>query len=624
MNHMYMRIVAGLILLGFGTSAGQTYAYSQATAQVAAVQPKQSQSSTQKPVAPTTKKPSTAIKADGLKKIKDKYGISIVVKDVIHDRNLTKQQIAVVLQVTNLTKKNIHLPKYGLYVRMTQGEEFEMEASETNAKVLLPGATTQWRYLKQFTSEKELTPFRFLWKEIDREVYPKVERIMGEMPVPKQKWENDYTAITSPDAIKGWHESFQLSSATNPANASMLIYTPQSVVRSSGKPEKPSMKGQQKLETVHIVTLRVENRNNVSETIPNFKLMAWSHSDVYQSSRLEEKPVTLQPGERTNVRFAVATGDQTELTSLQIQMPETFVPRNAKDDTQNITYHVGRINIQVPTTAVAKITAVEASMKSPLPLEDAKELFPEGVKLSVEEQTLLSNKEVGFKAMLVRYKLANTSASTVKPKPFHAELETKDGAIFGGVQVEKLPEQLVPNTAVVLTHVFVIPDLEQGYNLSMRIVDKREEGKYPVVVGIFNVKYTLDNTGDKNLHMYPFEVVLDNWKFEIVTGDMGGTSSGVNLKLRTTVVRQIQVMSDPNMHKLQLELVDAHNKLLATKQYSLSGDPKLPNGEHDVAFGNINIFNNNVRTPLMVNFYEVVETPTHGAVKRYLGKVVNN
>lgn len=66
----------------------------------------------------------------------------------------------------------------------------------------------------------------------------------------------------------------------------MLIFTPLSIVKSSGKPEQTTERAREKLDTVHIVTLRVENRNNISEKLPEFALTAWSDTAIYDAKRL--------------------------------------------------------------------------------------------------------------------------------------------------------------------------------------------------------------------------------------------------------------------------------------------------------------------------------------------------
>lgn len=222
-----------------------------------------------------------SIQTDAAAFMKSVHGIEITVERVIYGQQDNGRQVAAVFQLKNSSGKRVRIPDYELAVRMASGAEAAMEPSAGSPRFLMPGQTAEWRWMSRTLAE-ESAPVRFIWKETDREVYPAKVTVLGGMPI-RDVWENDYSPMTDPEMVKPWGQPFQLD---GPAGASMLIFTPLSIVKSSGKPEQTTERAREKLDTVHIVTLRVENRNNISEKLPEFTLTAWSDTAIYDAKRL--------------------------------------------------------------------------------------------------------------------------------------------------------------------------------------------------------------------------------------------------------------------------------------------------------------------------------------------------
>ncbi|MCE5169187.1 hypothetical protein LQV63_07680 [Paenibacillus profundus] len=553
--------------------------------------------------------------------MKAKFRLQIELADVINSDTTEGRQVAAVIKLKNESGKRLRLPDYELFVQMDNKAEYAMEPSSNNARVLSPGEMAEWRWMSHVMAEETAAPVRFIWKEINREVYPKKETAIATMNMPQQAWENDYTPITDPESIKEWGQPFQLSALSD---TSMLIYTPISIVKSSGKPEQAAERGKEKLESIHVVTFRVENRNSIRESVPDFKLIAWSNNELYYSKKLGKVPESLLPGEGATLRFAVETGPRAELTGLQLMTPESFQPPGAADATQAVTYQVGRLFINITKQASAQVTPTDYKLREPMKFGAGVDLFPEGLKVSIEEETTLENKEAGFKALLLRFKLENKSGSSVVLPSFHAELENKDGARFGGERIGSKTDKkaLIPNAAVVESHLFVLPDGDKGQELLLHIVDSREEKEYPFVVDTFRFKTSPDYTGDLLFDMYPFRLKIDDWEGKwLRDGNSIMESTSYALKLKLNIDRAQQVMADPSLSKIRLEMTDHGGRVLGTKLFSLVEEPRLAEGEQNIIFQNIDMVS--VRYPVIVNFYEVLDTP-YGPVKRFLGKVIRN
>lgn len=566
-------------------------------------------------------KPIQTLVPDATEYMKAKFGLNIELADVINSDTTEGRQVAAVIKLKNDSGKRLRLPNYELFVQMDNRAEYAMEPSSNNVRVMSQGEVAEWRWMSHVVAEETAAPIRFIWKEVNREVYPKKETAVATMHMPQQAWENDYTPITDPRMIKDWGQPFQLRALSD---ASMLVYTPISIVKSSGKPEQAAERGKEKLESVHVVTFRVENRNNIRESVPDFKLTAWSNNDLYYSKKLGKVPESLMPGEGTTLRFAVETGPRTELTGLQLMTPESFQPPGAADASQAVTYQVGRLFINIPKQASSQVTPTDYKLREPMKFGAGVDLFPEGLNVSIEEETMLENKEAGFKALLLRFKLENKSGSAVVLPSFHAELENKDGARFGGERIGSKTDKksLIPNAAVVESHLFVLPDGGKEQELLLHIVDNREEKEYPFVVDTFRFKTSPDYTGDLLFDMYPFRLKINDWEGKwLRDGNSIMESTSYGLKLKLNIERAQQVMADPSLSKIKLELTDHGGRMLGSKLFSLVEEPRLAEGEQNIIFENIDMIT--VRYPVIVNFYEMLDTP-YGPVKRFLGRVVRN
>ncbi|PZM64672.1 hypothetical protein [Paenibacillus dendritiformis] len=563
-----------------------------------------------------------SIQTDAAAFMKSAHGIDIAVERVIYGQQDNGRQVAAVFQLTNSSGKRVRIPDYELAVRMASGAEAAMEPSAGSPRFLMPGQTVEWRWMSRTLAE-ESAPVRFIWKKTDREVYPAKVTVLGGMPI-RDVWENDYSPMTDPEMVKPWGQPFQLN---GPAGTSMLIFTPVSIVKSSGKPEQTTERAREKLDTVHIVTLRVENRNNISEKIPEFTLTAWSDTAIYDGKRLgQAAPTVLKPGEAVQLRYAVETGANREITMLRVLMPETFQLPDASDPAQAVTYQVGRIQIAVPRQAEASVPPIDYKLRTPMKFSSGSDLFPKGLNMSIEEDTMLVNKEAGFTALLLRFKLENKSGSSIIPPPFHAELEGGDGTRYGGERIgtpAAEPKALIPNASIVESHLFILPEGETGKDLLLHLVDNREEKGYPVVMDTFRFSTTLDNTSDLIYDMYPFRIKIDNWDGQWIRdmNPMTQSESTYALKLKLSIDRARQVMAEASLSQIRLELTDHGGRMLGTKQFSLVDEPRLTDGEQYIYFEKIDM--DSVRYPVMVNFYETLDT-SYGPVKRFLGRVIRS
>ncbi|MEW9105917.1 hypothetical protein [Paenibacillus sp.] len=554
---------------------------------------------------------------------KNRFRVKIELTDVINSVTDKGKQVATTMKVKNESGKRLRMPDYELYVQMDNKKEYAMIASESNVRVLSQGEVAELRWMSNVVADADdtATPVRFIWKEVNREVYPKKETIVTVMDVQQPAWENDYSPITDPSMIKEWGQPFQLQSLSK---SSMLTYTPISIMKSSGKPAQAAERFKEKLETVHVVTFRVVNRNNIRENVPDIKLTAWSNNDLYQSKKLGKAPESLMPGESATLRYAVETGPNTVLTGLKLLTSESFLPPGSTDPTKAATYQVGRLFITIPNQGTSKVVPTDYRLRDQLSFSDASELFPVGLNVSMEEETLLENKEAGFKALLLRFKFENKSSSSVTIPSYEFEVEDKNGSRFGGerlgTKVDK--KSLLPNAAVVESHMFVLPDVGKEPEFLLHVIDNREEKDYPFIVDTFRFKTSYDTTGDLLFDMYPFQLKINDWEGKWLRG--GSETSGSTayaLRLKLNIIRAKQVMTDPSLSKIKLELTDHSGRMLGSKLFSLVEEPLLREGEQNIIFENIDMIG--VKYPVMVSFYEMLDTP-YGPVKRFLGKVIRS
>jgi len=552
---------------------------------------------------------------------KNRFGLQIDLTNVINSVTDKGKQVAATMKVKNNSGKKLRLPDYELYVLMDNKKEYAMISSENSARVLSQGEVVEWRLMSHVVEDDMAAPVRFIWKEVNREVYPKKETVVAVMDIVQNAWENDYTPITDPAMIKEWGQSFQLQALSD---SSMLTYTPVSIMKSSGKPAQVAERFKEKLETVHVVTIRVLNRNNIRENVPDIKLTAWSNNDLFQSTKLGKTPESLMPGESATLRYAVETGANTVLTGLKLLTSESFLPPGAADPTKAATYQVGRLYINIPYQGTSKIVPTDYKLRDKLNFSDNSDLFPVGLNVSMEEETLLENKEAGFRALLLRFKFENKSGSSITMPSYQFELEDKDGSRFGGERLGAKTDKksLLPSAAIVESHMFVIPDGSKEPEMLLHVVDNREEQTYPFIVDTFRFKTSYDNTGDLLFDMYPFQLKISDWEGKwLRSGAEMAETTSYALRLKLNIDRAKQVMADPSLSKIKLELTDHSGRMLGSKLFSLVEEPLLREGEQNIIFENIDMMG--VKYPVAVSFYEILDTP-YGPVKRFLGRVIRS
>lgn len=572
MNHKLKKTVASVVITASMMSAGYS-AFAAGTAEAAI--------STQKAV--TYK----------LTRVLD-----VEVKSVLNERVQEGTRLAVVIRMKNNGNAVTRVPEYELRVKTSEGIQYTLLPSASNAKAIQPKANTELSYMTVIDRTDSVSLTEVNWTDVDVYVYPKKETLIVAAPIQGEAWKGSDTPITDPTAVKKWSESFVIPSVISP-----IQYTPVGINKETTKDG-----------TFYVVQFLAYNPADKRESIPNFVVDGKTDGKIYSGSRVEQGVVTLEAKEKKYIHFSIPVDQDAVLTSLNLLTPETFAQGGgAGGPGERVTYNVGRLNILLPTQG--NINNYEAyTLGAPMKFDSLSTLIHPNMDVSIVELNMHENKEEGSKNVTAKFKLTNKSDRPIAVPNFQSEIISADGYQYSGSKQSISTPSVLPNSSITVSFQYTVPFSETGKGLALRVLDAKTAAPFKTTIAAYNVTLQPGNEQDR-FSVYPFDVKVTSWTIG-TQYNMTTLTHSYKAKFFFDIERQQQVQVDPSFSHLQFELYDKADRLLGTATASFIGSKRIVSGENNFSF---NGTSEQFGYPLSVRIYEVFTTETGAEGKRLLG-----
>jgi hypothetical protein len=221
---------------------------------------------------------------------------------------------------------------------------------------------------------------------------------------------------------------------------------------------------------------------------------------------------------------------------------------------------------------------------------------------------LYENETNGYKSAVAKFKLTNHGTSTIKLPEWSTELIGQDGLVYSGSLVKAASQEVAPNTSYMLTYTYLVPTAQEEQPFTLHIYDGKTATPAKITLGAFELHFLKDDTSG-TYKVYPYEVNIKNFN---VFYSMLNKTFVFEFKVDMEVHKLEQLLIDSATSKLQFDLVDTQNNVIATQSLTFDG---IKNGSQTIKFTNdqVNQFSDMYR----IKVYERIETGS-GSVKRLL------
>ncbi|CAN7737767.1 hypothetical protein [Paenibacillus sp. LjRoot56] len=256
-------------------------------------------------------------------------------------------------------------------------------------------------------------------------------------------------------------------------------------------------------------------------------------------------------------------------------------------------------------------TAVDYELGTKLALGSS--VVNPNLEVSLIELHAHENDDLGYKTAIAKYKITNNGTSTLALPELQNELIDNKGNAYTGSRQSAAATQIAPGSSYVVSYSYLLPNKEttEDDSFALNVYDDKSVSEGNVSAGTFKVALQGEETGD-TIAIYPFSLKVNDssigWTYS------GGTYSYV-LQLDMDITHEDQVIIDSNFSKIQFEMVDSLGRIVGTQDASLMGTGKLTSGSQRVSISGLK--NEQVQTGVIVNMYEVIDTP-NGTAKRLL------
>ncbi|MGN7384328.1 hypothetical protein [Paenibacillus sp. SAFN-117] len=524
--------------------------------------------------------------------------LSVEVKSVLNERNDTGSRIGIVVKMENNSGRNARVPDYEVRVRTSDGLQYTLQPSATNARTVQPKEKIELSYMTS-VDRTGFNVSEISWVDIDMYVYPKVETEMLTVPVQQLEWTGSGDEINRQGAVLKWGESFTIPSLTSP-----LRYTP-SKVEEENTPTGP----------VKLITLLVENPGTTMETVPDFMLEGKSGKSVFKGQRAETEPITLEPGEREYIHYAIPVKNNVDLESFNLLTQENFMVADPTGKLTPIPYEIGRLNVVLPGKTGFSLHGLNRYvMDTPMKVDDVNSLIHPDVDVSLVELYMHENQGEGYKTAIAKFKLRNKGEQPVPVPVFDVDLKNSGGYTYSGVRQISSTEKLMPNLSYTVSYSFAIPESENEEKLGLFLVDSQTAKPYRTTISAYQTEIMKQDETSSRLSFYPFDVELKDWTLLTSTNPMPGyVTYSYKLQLDLDIQRKDRVVLDQSFSTMKVELIDTLGRTIAQEHFSFTGMNRLISGVQTVEFKDLRT--DQYEYPLTIRIYEAIETP-QGEAKR--------
>ncbi|MFH5182305.1 hypothetical protein ACHHV8_06515 [Paenibacillus sp. TAB 01] len=531
--------------------------------------------------------------------------LQVKINGLLSEHTLSGTRIGVQVKMYNVSNDTVRVPDFEVRVLTENGAKYVLRGSADNPVSVPPMSNSTLSYLAQVDLPVDVKPTDLIWIDVNKDVYPKVETTMLDLPVSNLVWYGDNSAVTDPSAVKAWGETF-----TIPSVDSALTYTPVSLTT--------DFKGQN---PVQLVKLLVQNPGIQTETIPAITLNGKSASQIYKGSPSDQNVSSLDPGGKKYIYFSIPTDLDTQLNSFTLSTTESYISPNRTDAAANVSYTIGRLSIGLPTaeqTTNDSTQPVSYTMNTPLPIDPINNVVNPNISVSVVDLQMYENKGMGYQTGVVKLKFSNRSDKPLPVPQFAAEL-VGSGFSYAGVRTNAAAALVVPGTDYVVTYAFVLPLKDAKEQYVLKLIDDKTAAPYKVTFSqaILNVSHPSQEP--LHLVMYPYELNIHDWALSTIAGINQTTQSyayNYKLSINMDLISNDSVMVDAKYSKLLMELENASGRTIASTTLDLNGENRLTTGQQLIYFKDTQ--SDQLEYPLTLNMYEVIDTPSEPA-RRLVG-----
>ncbi|OCT11550.1 hypothetical protein A8709_05000 [Paenibacillus pectinilyticus] len=521
--------------------------------------------------------------------------IQVEVKSVLNEPTPDGTRIGAVVRLYNGGDRLIGVPEYEVRVKTQEGLEYIMRPSQANPRNIQPKETVELSYMNVVDRYDVFSLAELSWLDVDEFVYPKEEKRIISVPIGDQEWRGEKANFSDPSKIKKWEDTF-----TIPVLSDSITYQPVSLS------EQNTPDG-----LMTVVSLLATNVGDKTTTIPDFRMNGKSATKVFTGKRLEQGALTLDPGEKNYIHYAIPVKNKSDLKSLTVLTPEDFVA----EDKSHSSFLIGRVTINLEGAASSQRFMSQLApyeLNKPIKFDPLSDLIQPQVEVSMVDLSMSESAGGGFKAVVAKFKMLNKSGGPIQVPYFQTVLTSTSGNKYAGTRQETKVASLIPNISYVIYYSYIVPNTETGEQLAMEILDAKKVEPYNFAVAAFKTK-TAAASGDSSSAFYPFHVTLNNWYTESnYNMGKGGSSYSYKLNVDLDIKLQDAVVVDQNFSKMRLEVVDSTNRVMASKVLSFIGDDKIVSGTQTLNF-DLDRLENTVT----LRMYEIIDTP-FGEVRRLI------
>jgi hypothetical protein len=504
-------------------------------------------------------------------------------------------QLAAVVKLINQTDDTVRVPDYIVRVVTENGASYTLRASGSNAKAIQPQSSVQLSYLIQVDRQDILSITDVIWVDVNKDVYPKVETTMLDLPAGNMVWTGDDGQIGNPDAILNWGVPF-----TIPYSDSPLEFTPVSLLTDN-----------QSAAPVKVVEFLVHNPGPRTENVPDFTLNGKSGAQVYPGTRVDKGFTSLNPDESKYMNYAIPIDLDVAVTNMDLLTPESFVSTDPAVRNPQMTYSVGRLNIGLPDTDMlpaGRIASINDG-KTPIKLDPLNDVFRPDLTVTAADAQLFENKGEGYQTAIVKFLLTNNGEKPLAVPKFGSDLVDGNGLVFLGSRIPAQTLTIQPHTSFVADYAYVLP-LSAGGQFTLRVLDSQTAAPYNAVIGgtLVNIG-KVEQIGKGTMSLYPYTLDLSDWQLSYSPG-INPLTGMYQYKFKLDATWQMNsidsVVTDTGASRLQLVIENQDGEELSNQLLDLSGAERLHNGSQTVYFAS---GFDHLDLPLSLKLYEAIDTP---------------
>ncbi|NQX68002.1 hypothetical protein HQN90_17915 [Paenibacillus alba] len=523
------------------------------------------------------------------------YGLTSDIRSAIKNLSVETKtsglQISATIRLYNGGSTQNRVPEHELRVRTSDGLVYTLKPSVGNKAALQPKEIAELTYMN-IVDSKEMTQIdQVSFVDVNEFTYPKVETTLLSL-TPTAVWYGQGKASLHKPELLAWGQTYSI-----PGVNSGLQY----------KPVEVSMQSTSEGQTA-VVTLLVENPGAGRETLPDFRLDAQSESKTYQGTSAAKGTVLLEPGEKKYLHYVIPVEIGVTLANLLVVSTETFVPTIGTP----VRLDTGKLGLVWPEASQNQSAAPAYTIGQRIAIDSLSKVFDNKTEVALMELTLHDNPGDGYKTVVAKFKLTNSSDAPIAMPTFQTEVRNTSGVAYKGSRQTNVTSMMNPGLSYVVSYAYKVPQSENEDNWVVKLLDAQSAAPYTTTIAAVRTKTLAPGTG-MDFALYPFDINLRGATTSYLTTPL--LTYTYKIQLDMGIVQKENVVVDDNFSKLRFEIVDGLGRTVGSKDVPFTGVNKLISGKQTIDASNI--ASDQVSNSYTLNIYEVIETQD-GLAKRFL------